>query len=93
MHMSRDFVAACQEMAIGRTTPAAYVKAFRRPLVFAAFAADDPLPGLMDLPVLAARLITRRLPLMARRLGHWLPKALARLRDSISRLYRGHRAY
>ena len=93
MHVSRDFVAACQEMAIGRTTPAAYVKAFRRPLVFAAFAADDMLPGLMDLPLLVARLITRRLPSMARRLGQWLPRAFARLRGSISRLYHGHRAY
>lgn len=93
MHASRDFVAACQEMAVGRTTLAAYLKTFRRPLVFAAFAGDDPLPGLMDLPLLAARLVTRRLPLMAHRFVQWLPRAFARLRGSISRLYHGHRAY
>jgi hypothetical protein len=32
-------------------------------VVFAAFAADDPLPGLLDLPVTAWRALARRLRL------------------------------
>jgi len=92
MHFSRDFVAACQEMAIGRTAPAAYLKSFRRPIVFAAFAADDPLPGLMDLPLLAARLVTRRLPSVARRLGQHVARVYNRALDSLFRRHNDHPA-
>ncbi len=66
MHASRDIVAACQHMLSGRLSPLDYLRSFSMPLEFAAFAWDDPLPGLLDLPLVAARLATRRLPLMAR---------------------------
>ncbi|HEX5507080.1 MAG TPA: hypothetical protein VFX37_01100, partial [Pseudolabrys sp.] len=62
MHVSRDMVAACQEMMAGCSSPAAYLKSLHRPTTFAAFAADDLVPGMMDLPLLGWRLITRRLP-------------------------------
>jgi predicted ATP-grasp superfamily ATP-dependent carboligase len=64
IHFTRDLVAACQEMWAGANSPARYLRSFRRPLTFAAFAKDDPLPGLVELPLVAARMLTRssRLP-------------------------------
>ena len=44
-----------------------YLASFRRPPEFAAFAADDPLPGVLDLPLVLSRLFTRRLPAALRR--------------------------
>jgi D-aspartate ligase len=67
MHLSRDVVAACQEMAAGHLTLKDYLGSFRGPLEFAAFAADDPLPGVLDLPLVLTRLLTRRLPAALRR--------------------------
>jgi D-aspartate ligase len=58
-HASRDFVAACQHIARGALTPGSYAASLRR-LVFAAYAADDPLPGIVDLPVVLARVLSRR---------------------------------
>jgi predicted ATP-grasp superfamily ATP-dependent carboligase len=49
MHASRDVVAACREMPAGALT-------------FAAYAKDDPLPGLIDVPPVLLRLLTRRRP-------------------------------
>jgi predicted ATP-grasp superfamily ATP-dependent carboligase len=40
-------------------SPRQYLRSFRQPLTFAAFAADDPLPGLVELPLVAARMLTR----------------------------------
>ncbi len=62
MHSSRDVVAACQEMAGSHLSPRDYLASLRRPLQFAAFAADDPLPGVLDLPLALWRLFTKRLP-------------------------------
>jgi len=59
MHGSRDLVAASMEMMAGRLTPAAYLRSWRKPLVLAAFAKDDPVPGLVDLPLAAARVLER----------------------------------
>jgi predicted ATP-grasp superfamily ATP-dependent carboligase len=69
MHLSRDFVAACQEMAGGDLALKDYLAAFRAPLEFAAFAADDPLPAVLDLPLVLSRLLTRRLPAALRRIA------------------------
>jgi len=66
-HASRDIVAACQEMAAGHLKPRDYLASLRRPLQFAAFAADDPLPGVLDVPLSVARFFTRRLPAALRR--------------------------
>jgi len=51
MHASRDFIAACQEMARGGLTFGQYLKSFRKPLAFANFAFDDPMPAIVELPV------------------------------------------
>ena len=61
-HASRDIVAACQEMAAGYLAPRDYLASLRQPLQFAAFAADDPLPGVLDVPLSLARFLTHRLP-------------------------------
>jgi len=62
MHASRDIVAACQEIAGGHLAPRDYLASLRGPLQFAAFAADDPLPGILDVPLALARFFTKRLP-------------------------------
>jgi len=62
MHVSRDVVAACQEMAAGHLAPRDYLASWRGPLQVAAFAADDPLPGILDVPLALARFFTKRLP-------------------------------
>jgi D-aspartate ligase len=65
MHGSRDIVAACHEMLVRRLTPASYLNSIDKPLVFAAFAADDLKPGLVDLPIVAWRRLARRMPVRA----------------------------
>jgi D-aspartate ligase len=72
MHASRDAVAAAQLMLAGRLSPREYLRSLKTPLAFAAFAADDPIPGIAELPLALARTITRRLPVAARELvGTW----------------------
>lgn len=66
MHASRDAVAATQLMLAGRLSPGAYLRSITTPLAFAAFATDDPIPGIAELPLALARTVTRRLPLAAR---------------------------
>lgn len=53
MHGSHDIVAAYREIRRGTLTPGAYLRSLWQPLAFAAFALDDPLPGLVELPVAA----------------------------------------
>lgn len=53
VRMSTDIPAALQEMLRGRLNLRSYLRSLRGPLQFAVVAADDPLPGLMDLPVFA----------------------------------------
>jgi predicted ATP-grasp superfamily ATP-dependent carboligase len=62
VHISRDLVAGCHEIWRGRRSLADYLKSFGRRLVFAAFAKDDPLPAFLELPLVVARVLTRRLP-------------------------------
>ena len=51
-HLSRDLAAAFAEFRAGSLTLSGYLKSFQAtPLEFAAFAKDDPLPGLLDLPL------------------------------------------
>jgi predicted ATP-grasp superfamily ATP-dependent carboligase len=66
MHGSRDILAAALEMMAGKLSPADYLRSWRKPLVFAAFAKDDLMPGLIDLPLAAARVLGRYLPRPAR---------------------------
>jgi predicted ATP-grasp superfamily ATP-dependent carboligase len=49
--MSTDVPAAIHEMLRGRLNLGAYLRSLRSPVEFALMAADDPLPGLLDLPL------------------------------------------
>jgi D-aspartate ligase len=62
MHGSRDVLAAALEMIAGKLSLADYLRSWRKPMVFAAFAKDDLMPGLVDLPLAAARVLSRYLP-------------------------------
>jgi len=53
VRMSTDIPSALQEMMRGRLNLFSYLRSFGSPLQFAVVAADDPLPGLMDLPIFA----------------------------------------
>jgi D-aspartate ligase len=66
MHSVRDFVAAFQEMRARSMSLATYLKSLHGPMAFAAYASDDIVPGVIDLPLVASRLATRRLPVMLR---------------------------
>jgi D-aspartate ligase len=59
-HASRDVVSAAQQIVSGALSPRNYWRS-PRSAAFAAFAADDPLPGVLDLPVLVGRMLRRRL--------------------------------
>lgn len=75
-HAARDTIAALQETRRRRLAPADYIGSLFRPVEFAVFAFDDPLPGLVDMPLLAARLIARRLPLALRSLSRYVSSRL-----------------
>jgi D-aspartate ligase len=51
VRMTTDVPAAIHEMLRGRLSLETYLRSLRGPLEFALMAADDPLPGLMDLPL------------------------------------------
>jgi D-aspartate ligase len=55
MHASRDVIAAAQEICAGTLSPLAYLKSLCAPMTFAAFAPDDPVPGLIDFPLTVRR--------------------------------------
>jgi len=62
MYLPRDILAAIAGMLAGTLKPTDYLHSFRRPIAFATFGKDDPLPALVDLPLTAWRALTRRLP-------------------------------
>ncbi len=64
---SRDVVAACREMLAGSLSPLDYLRSLCTKTVFGAFAADDPLPGVVELPLVIARQLGRRLSKLAGR--------------------------
>lgn len=51
MHASRDIIAAYQEHSRGTMTVRDYLAGIRKPLAFANFALDDPLPAIVEIPV------------------------------------------
>ena len=53
VRMSTDVPAAIHLMLRGRLSLGAYLSSLRSPVEFALMAADDPLPGLLDLPLFA----------------------------------------
>jgi len=52
MRLPMDFPMAIQEVRKGRLSVRAYLRSIRGPVESAIFAWDDPLPGLLDLPLL-----------------------------------------
>jgi predicted ATP-grasp superfamily ATP-dependent carboligase len=59
-HASRDIIPAIQQIVGGTLRPSEYAASLMRSTTFAAFARDDPVPGIVDLPVLIARVLKRR---------------------------------
>lgn len=51
VRMSTDVPAAIHEMVRGRLGLRSYLRSLRSPIEFALIAVDDPLPGLLDLPL------------------------------------------
>ena len=60
-YLSRDLAACICEMLAGRLSPSGCLRSFRWPSAWAAFAWDDPLPAVLDLPLSAVRVAARRL--------------------------------
>jgi D-aspartate ligase len=60
VRMTTDLLAVAGEVRAGRLSTRAYLRSLRRPLEFAVFAADDPLPSLVG-PLATARLLAGRL--------------------------------
>lgn len=58
----RDVVVGFQLIARGDLSLPAYLASLRGPMTWAAFALDDPLPGLLEMPLTAYRVVTKRLP-------------------------------
>jgi D-aspartate ligase len=54
MRPTTDVRAAAHEVREGRLTPRQYLKSLRRPLVFALFAGDDPVPAILELPLFSS---------------------------------------
>jgi predicted ATP-grasp superfamily ATP-dependent carboligase len=74
VHLSKDIIVGAllffrRELSIG-----AYLKSLRQKLTFAAFAWDDPLPGILELPLFAHRIVHRAL-LGKREGAHRSPRA------------------
>lgn len=61
MYLVRDMVAAATLIRRGRLTVAAYVSSFASVRAWATFSTGDPLPGLIDMPLTAWRVLTRRI--------------------------------
>jgi predicted ATP-grasp superfamily ATP-dependent carboligase len=53
MHASRDIVAAYQELSRGSLKLSDYLAGLHKPMAFASFALDDPLPAIVELPTVA----------------------------------------
>ena len=60
-YFPRDVIASLHEMAAGRLSPIGYLRSLRQPSASAVFAWDDPWPAIVDIPLSAVRVVTRRL--------------------------------
>lgn len=70
IHVTRDIAAVLLETIAGSASLRDFVTAFRRPMTFATFAADDPLPSLIEPPIVTARVLSRWLPQVRQHLTH-----------------------
>jgi D-aspartate ligase len=59
-YLSRDLVAAAQEVLAGTISPIAALHSLRHAAAAAVWASDDLLPAALDLPLVAARVLHRR---------------------------------
>jgi predicted ATP-grasp superfamily ATP-dependent carboligase len=69
VHLTKDIIVATLLILRGELSPRAYIKAIGRKVSFATFAWDDPLPGLLELPLTAYRVVRRVVPSSAARSG------------------------
>jgi D-aspartate ligase len=53
VRMTTDLPAALCEIRSGRISALSYLRSLRRPLEFAVFATDDPVPALLEIPMLS----------------------------------------
>ena len=60
IHLSKDIFAAVQLFARGELTGINYIRSLCQQLSFAAFAWDDPLPGILELPLFVMHKISRK---------------------------------
>ncbi len=61
MYLARDMVAAATLASRGKLKIGGYLRSFARVKSWATFAGDDPLPGLIDVPLTFWRVLTRRI--------------------------------
>jgi len=61
MYLVRDVVAAGKLITGGRLNIPAYLRAFGTVRAWATFSTGDPVPGLIDIPLTAWRVLTRRI--------------------------------
>ena len=59
IRLSTDFPTACREMLRGRLSVRGYVRSLRGPLEGAIFVRDDPIPALVEVPLLASLALRR----------------------------------
>jgi D-aspartate ligase len=55
VRVTTDILSALTDMLRGKLSPRDYARSLRGPIEYAVFSHDDPLPGLLDLPLLAWR--------------------------------------
>jgi len=60
VRMSTDLAAALSEIRHGRLSAGAYLRSLFGPIESAVFAVDDPLPGLLEVPLSAYQVLKRR---------------------------------
>src|SRR5262249_16442950 len=80
IRVSTDVPAAASEMLRGRLTLASYLRSLRKPLEFALMAADDPWPGILDIPLFFYKHLRRQLGLAHKRF--WTRRDPAGVRSS-----------
>lgn len=81
VRMSTDLPTAIREVLCGRLPVGAYLRTLRAPLASAIFASDDPLPGILEIPLLgylAGKRILRRFWDRLFDGGSFLPRAAQR---------------
>ena len=61
MYLVRDMVSAATLIGRGTLKPADYLRSFGAVRAWATFSGDDPVPGLIDLPLTGWRVLTRRI--------------------------------